>query len=126
MRVGAAALRRSARNEELMRSVGLVTLILGFAWIAYDCFGGFTAFQHTNWIMSAKELPEGTDMPRDEAIMAIRKTSLRLKDRHRVVLIPAGLMLAGGLMLAMGGPSGAAGMKNAEQAGASDGEGALN
>ncbi len=105
-----------------MRSAGLIALLLGFAWIAYDCLEGFTAYQHSNWIMSAQELPEGAVIPRDDASMALRETSLRLKDRHRIVLLPAVLMLAGGLMLSIGGHGRASEKKIAEQAGASDGD----
>ena len=103
-----------------MKRVGLVALILGFAWITYDCVDGFTGYQHSNWILSVKRLPEGGVIPRDDASKALREASLRLKDRHRFVLIPAVVMLAGGLMLAIGARGGAPGMKDAEQAGASD------
>jgi hypothetical protein len=82
-----------------MRNIGFSLLIAGFLWIAWDCAAGFVGYQYTRWIWGAQHLPEGETIRRDDAAGAMRALSLDLKDRHRELLIPAFIMLAGGLIL---------------------------
>lgn len=85
-----------------MRLSGIVLLILGFLWIAWDAADGFVCYQHAQWIWQTQHLPAGDTIPRTDAVDAMRELGLALKDRHRKVLLPVSMMLAGGLMAALG------------------------
>ncbi len=78
----------------------MLLLMVGFLWIAWDAAGGFVAYQHSMWIWQSQHLPPGETLTRTEASGAMRELSLALKDRHRVILVPALLMLVGGLVAA--------------------------
>jgi hypothetical protein len=83
-----------------MRLVGIALLVLGFLWIAWDAVSGFVTYQHAMWIWQSQHMPPGETLTRSQASSAMRELSLALKDRHRVILLPALLMLAGGLIAA--------------------------
>ncbi|SKA98447.1 hypothetical protein SAMN02745166_02760 [Prosthecobacter debontii] len=83
-----------------MRLLGIVLLIVGFLWIAWDVASGFVMDSYLTWVWQSQHLPPGDTLTRNQASGAMRELSLALKDRHRVVLIPAWLMLAGGLIAA--------------------------
>ena len=91
-----------------MRTIGILLLIAGFLWIAGD---GFTNYQHARWAGQSQHLPAGETIPRAEAVRAMRKLSLALKDRHRLVLVPATLMLTGGLLVTFKGSTNRGGSK---------------
>ncbi len=82
-----------------MKGIGLKVLIAGFIWLMFDAVESFTSYQHTRWIWQSKHLPIGDSVPRDEAVLAMRELSLNLKNRHLIVIMPAGLMLVGGLLI---------------------------
>ena len=83
-----------------MKIAGWILLILGFLWIAWDCVSGFTLVQHTRWIAETQHLPEGESIGRDDASAAMRSLALSLKDYHRMLLVPAAMMLLGGVLVA--------------------------
>jgi hypothetical protein len=83
-----------------MRYFGIALLVVGFLWIASDAVVGFVGYQHTRWVWQSQHLPEGETIKRTEAVSAMRELSLALKDRHRVVVVPALLMLVGGMVTA--------------------------
>jgi hypothetical protein len=83
-----------------MRLFGTALLVIGFLWIGWDVGSGFVSYQYTAWISQSQHLPSGDTLTRDEASGAMRELGLALKDRHRVVIFPATLMLAGGLLAA--------------------------
>jgi len=83
-----------------MKLFGIALLLFGFLWIAVDTADTFVGYQHTRWMWQSQHLPEGETIKRTDAIAAMRDLSLALKDRHRVVFLPALLMLAGGLVAA--------------------------
>jgi hypothetical protein len=85
-----------------MRLSGMALLILGFLWIAWDAADGFVSYQHARCIWQTQHLPAGDMVQRRDAADATRELSLALKDRHRKVMLPASLMLAGGFMAAFG------------------------
>jgi hypothetical protein len=85
-----------------MKKLGVTLLVVGFLWIAWDAAVGFTDKQYTVWIWQSQHLPAGDTLTRSQASAAMRELSLALKDMHRVVVIPALLMLVGGLMAAFG------------------------
>jgi hypothetical protein len=80
----------------------MLLLLVGFLWIMLDALQGFADYQHSRWIWQAQRLPEGRVIERDPAVAAMRQMGLALKDRHRVVVYPAFLMLGGGLAIAYG------------------------
>jgi hypothetical protein len=82
-----------------MRLIGFSMLISGFLWIAWDCAEGFVEHQHALWILQTQHLPPGESIKRTDAAGAMRQLSLDLKDRHREILLPSVVMLAGGLIL---------------------------
>ena len=82
-----------------MRTIEFTILILGFLWIVQDCFDGFTSYQHMRWIHTSQNLPPGEMIKREVGIQTGRELALDLKDRHRLILLPAGLMLFGGAIL---------------------------
>lgn len=84
-----------------MKLLGLVLLIGGFLWIGWDAAVGFSDDQHTIWVAHTQHLSSGETLTRDQASIELRQLSLALKDRHRVVILPAILMLAGGLISAL-------------------------
>jgi hypothetical protein len=85
-----------------MRLFGIAFLVIGFLWIVWDVMGGFVIYSYAHWIWQSQNLPPGDTLTHDQASHAMRELSLALKDRHRVIIIPAVLMLAGGLVAAFG------------------------
>jgi len=83
-----------------MRLLGIALLIIGFLWISWDAAIGFVSDQHSMWIWQSQHMPPGDTLTRSQASGAMRELSLALKDRHRVIILPALLMLAGGLIAA--------------------------
>ena len=83
-----------------MRVLGLTCLIVGFLWVAWDCATGFVVYQYARCMRQTQHLPAGETIKRADAAGAMWELSLDLKNRHRQILIPALLMLAGGLTLA--------------------------
>jgi hypothetical protein len=83
-----------------MRLLGISLLAIGFLWISWDAADSFVGYQHMRWIWQSQHLPAGETIQRTEAVGAMRDLSLALKDRHRVIFIPALLMLVGGLTAA--------------------------
>jgi hypothetical protein len=86
------------------KRVGIALLILGFLWIAWDAAFSFADDQHGIWIWTSQNMPPGDTLTRAQASASMRQLSLALKDRHRVIVIPALLMLGGGLAAALSRP----------------------
>lgn len=82
-----------------MRTFGFLVVLIGFLWILSDCATWFTAFQHGYVWRKTGDLPVGTMIERDRAIRAMRDISLRLNERHRDILLPAFVMLAGSFVV---------------------------
>jgi hypothetical protein len=83
-----------------MRILGYILLVGGFVWLAYDGAIGFTDDQYIMWIRYSKtKLPPSDPVARRDAVGAMRGLSLDLKNRHRLVIVPGVLMLAGGLVV---------------------------
>lgn len=71
----------------------------GFLWIAFDVSVQFPAFSYVRWMGLSKQLPADEVVPRVQAVNSLREFQIVLKDRHREVLLPAILMLAGGILV---------------------------
>lgn len=89
-------------GSEMVKRIGLGLLLVGFAWLVVDVASSFTSYQYTRWVFASQNLPAGDSISRDSAVSAMRELSLDLKNRHRVVLIPACLMVAGGFLTYFG------------------------
>jgi|AntRauTorcE11897_2_1112592.scaffolds.fasta_scaffold99636_1 hypothetical protein len=100
-----------------MKKIGLGLLVIGFVWLLIDAGSSFTSYQHTKWIWKSQNLPAGDAVPRDVAVSAMRELSLDLNNRHRIVLLPGCVMLAGGLLILL-----ARSPKRINQAGNTDSE----
>ncbi len=85
-----------------MRLFGITMLVVGILWIVWDAASGFVTAQHSMWIWQSQQMPTGEKITRSQASGAMRELSLALKDRHRIVVIPALLMLVGGFTAAFG------------------------
>lgn len=83
-----------------MKLLGIALLLAGFFWIGYDTLVGIVDDQHAIWIWQSKDMRPGDTLAMSQASGAMRELSLVLKDRHRVMLLPASMMLAGGLIAA--------------------------
>ena len=86
-----------------MKTTGTIIICIGLLWVIYDCCIGFTSYQHLNWIASSKRISDGESISRDEAVTAMRRMSLDLKNRHRIILIPTGLIVLGGFLVVLHG-----------------------
>jgi hypothetical protein len=87
-----------------MRWIGIILLVSGFLWIAWD-INDFIAYQHAHWMWQSQHLPDGDMVKRAEAIKAMRDLSLSLNHKQKTFLVPALLMLAGGLIAGFTGRS---------------------
>jgi hypothetical protein len=83
----------------MMKRIGLGWLVVGFVWLLIDAVSTFNSYQHTRWIWKSQNLPAGESISREAAVLGMRELSLDLKYRHRFILIPGCLMLAGGLLI---------------------------
>lgn len=84
--------------KTMIKPLGLGLMLLGFVWTVYQVGVAFTSYQHGQWIWRSKNLPAGEWISRSEAISAMRETSLDLNRQQRFVLIPASVMILGGIM----------------------------
>ena len=82
-----------------MKAFGFLVVVMGFLWIISDCAMWFTQFQHGYWWWRSGQLPAGDMIERDKAIQAMRDISLRLNERHRDIVLPAFVMLAGSVLV---------------------------
>jgi hypothetical protein len=83
----------------IVKTFGFLVVVMGFLWIIGDCAMWFTQFQHGYWWRRSGELPAGGMIERDKAIQAMRDISLRLNERHRDIVLPAFVMLAGSVLV---------------------------
>ena len=83
-----------------MRKLGYILLIGGFLWLSYDAIWGFARHQYslTSSITKSME-PWGDQVSRPMAYRALWDLYDDLKARYKLILLPAFMMLAGGLML---------------------------
>jgi hypothetical protein len=82
-----------------VRTLGFLVVLIGFLWILGDCVTWYTAFQHGYVWRKAGELPVGAMIERDRATRAMWDISSRLNERHRDILLPAFVMLAGSFVV---------------------------
>lgn len=88
-----------------MRAIGFILLIVGFLWIGWHGVS-FTPHQYTRARWRAQQLPEGERIPRSDAVREINNLGLDLNEYQRTALVPAGMMVIGGLILGCRGKPG--------------------
>ena len=81
-----------------MKQLGITLLFAGFFWIVWDAESGFAGDRHSYVMISASNLPSGEAIKREDAVQAMGQLSWELIKRHKTVLLPALIMLAGGLL----------------------------
>jgi hypothetical protein len=81
-----------------MRILGLVTLLLGFVWLVWQVRVAFVQHQYVRSIWQTQHLPAGETISRSDAVQALNELSTDLKDYEQHALLPAVVMLAGGLL----------------------------
>ncbi|MDA3797858.1 MAG: hypothetical protein PF692_02130 [Kiritimatiellae bacterium] len=71
-------------------------LLIGIGWILFVCLD--SAGPYASWMWYSQNLTEGEMIPRTDAIFQMKKLQLALRDEYRILIIPAILMLAGGII----------------------------
>jgi hypothetical protein len=86
----------------MKRIAAYALMIVGFVWIAGVCRDLFCAQHHTLWIWHSQNLTAGEMIPRTDAVDQMRKLELAIQDVYQPLVIPAGLILLGGILNGIG------------------------
>jgi hypothetical protein len=86
-----------------MRATGYILLLLGFLWLAVWCAGSVDAAVRSIGPEHFRKYPDIGKYSGDEVCDAIRSVLDETREQARGVTFPAGLMLAGGLLLDIAG-----------------------
>ena len=70
----------------------------GFIWIAGVCLDLFGAQHHVLWLWHSQNLTTGETIPRADAVANMRNLELAIHGKYQSLVIPAGLMLLGGIL----------------------------
>ena len=71
-------------------------MAIGILWIATVCLDG--ARCHTLWMWHSQNLTAGEMIPRTDAVNQMRSLSLAVRDIYRPLVIPAAMILIGGVL----------------------------
>lgn len=87
-----------------MKALGIIMLVIGYVWIGCDIFG-LTSEPYTVATWQSKQLTKsGETVTLAEATNAVRDANAALGSRHKMLGIPASMMLVGGLLAAYSKP----------------------
>jgi len=86
-----------------MRIFGYILLTLGFLWLAVWCAGSVGPLTRSIGIENFKKYPEGRQYSSSEVCDAIRIVLIEYQENAHGVVLPATLMLAGGVLLDVAG-----------------------
>ncbi len=86
----------------MKRIAAYACMIIGFVWIAGVCLDLFGAHHHVLWIWHTQNLTAGETIPRTDAVDQMRKLELAIQDVYQPLVIPAGLILLGGILNGIG------------------------
>lgn len=81
-----------------MRKFGLIALLFGFTWLVWQVRASFVQHQYVRTIWQIQHLPAGDSISRSDAAKALHDLSSDLKDYQQHALLPASVMLVGGLL----------------------------
>ena len=71
-------------------------LLIGIGWILFVCLD--SASPYALWMWHSQNLIEGEMIPRADAVFQMKKLQIALRDEYSILIIPAILMLAGGII----------------------------
>ncbi|MBC2603551.1 hypothetical protein [Puniceicoccus vermicola] len=78
-----------------MRILAYSLMFIGFA----GCLAvGLSSYHHTAWIWHTQQLKEGENIEREAVESEMRALSLDLNERYRIAILPASLILIGGIL----------------------------
>ena len=86
----------------IKKVIAYAFMLIGFTWITGVCLDLFSAPHHTLWIWHSQHLTAGETIPRDDAVGQMRKLELAIQDVYQPLVIPAFLMLVGGILNGIG------------------------
>ena len=75
-------------------------MLIGLVWIGWVCLD--SARPYALWMWHSQHLTSGEMIPRDDAVAQMKDLQLALRDLYRPLIIPALLMLAGGILSGIG------------------------
>jgi hypothetical protein len=82
-----------------MRSIGYIFLLLGFLWLIFWCAGSVRPLLRNIAIEHFKNYPPTKTYSGDEVCNAIRGVVSEYWDSQHAIVLPATLMLVGGVLL---------------------------
>ena len=82
-----------------MRIIGYILLILGFLWFAVWCAGSVSGVTRSVGIENFKKYPEARQYSGREVCDAMRSVLDETSENAHGVMMPASLMLFGGILL---------------------------
>lgn len=85
-----------------VRIFGVILVVVGFGWVAIGCMQ-FHTDQYVYWWWRSGQLPAGHVVERGAAVQAMADIALHLDEQHRVVILPAFIMLAGAAAILFAG-----------------------
>ena len=71
-------------------------MAIGIFWIATVCL--YSTRFHTLWMWHCQNLTAGEMIPRTDAVTQMRSLSLAVRDIYRPLVIPAAMILIGGIL----------------------------
>ncbi len=86
----------------MRRWIAYALMAIGFVWIAGVCLDLFSAQHHVLWIWHSQNLTAGGMIPRADAIGQMRKLELAIQDVYQPLVIPAFLIVLGGVLNGIG------------------------
>jgi hypothetical protein len=84
-----------------MRAIGYILLIFGFLWLGIWCAGSAAAVTRSVGIENFTKYPPSSTYSGTEVCNAMRSVLDECAQNAHGVMLPAGLMLAGGILLDM-------------------------
>jgi hypothetical protein len=85
-----------------VRIFGVILVVVGFGWVAIGCMQ-FHTDQYVYWWRRSGQLPAGQLVERGAAVKAMADVALHLDEQHRVVILPAFVMLSGAAAILFAG-----------------------
>jgi 1,4-dihydroxy-2-naphthoate octaprenyltransferase len=85
-----------------VRIFGVILVVVGFGWVAIGCMQ-FHTDQYVYWWRRSGQLAAGQLVERGAAVKAMADVALHLDEQHRVVILPALVMLSGAAAILFAG-----------------------
>ena len=82
----------------IKRLTAYALMLIGFMWIADVCLDISSARHHDLWIWHSHNLTARELIPRTDAIGQMRNLELAIKNVYQLLIIPAALIVFGGIL----------------------------